>query len=421
MTRQTIDTSPAPDILIDQVLGDFQLKGWEAPQVVLQADPDELDLQEQEDAIHLSCRGDCDIRLPYGASVQIGAVHGDAQIKLLEELLKIGAVHGSLSLRNIADLQVDLVQGDLSVKSMNGDLSVAQAQGDVEIRQLEGACNLARVQGDLDIQGLDGALNAATDGDVRLRLTALDLEDCHIQAAGDVVCSIPAGSGLKASLSSRAHSIKVRLPGHAESYRQEQVSFEVGAGDAALSIEAGGSILLLGEEASWEGMAPPPPDFNQQIARQVEAQIGSQMAEITRHLDEQMGQLSESLSRVGLSPQESERIIEQAMRASERETARAQEKMHRAQEKLERKLEKAQHKAEQKAQWADRRSWTHRGHPWERGWPVPPPPPSPPAPASTPAATEEERLLILRMLEQKKITLEEADQLLSALEGKTEG
>jgi hypothetical protein len=33
------------------------------------------------------------------------------------------------------------------------------------------------------------------------------------------------------------------------------------------------------------------------------------------------------------------------------------------------------------------------------------------------AVTEEERLLILRMLEQKKISLEEADRLLSALEG----
>jgi hypothetical protein len=32
--------------------------------------------------------------------------------------------------------------------------------------------------------------------------------------------------------------------------------------------------------------------------------------------------------------------------------------------------------------------------------------------------TEEERLMILRMLEQKKITLEEAEILLSALEGK---
>ena len=54
--------------------------------------------------------------------VQIGSIHGDAQIRLLEEPLKIGTVFGSLALRNITDLQVDMVHGDLSVKSMTGDL-----------------------------------------------------------------------------------------------------------------------------------------------------------------------------------------------------------------------------------------------------------------------------------------------------------
>ena len=47
----------------------------------------------------------------------------------------------------------------------------------------------------------------------------------------------------------------------------------------------------------------------------------------------------------------------------------------------------------------------------------------PPTPVGTQgppkeAVSDEERLAILRMLEQKKITLEQAEQLLSALEGK---
>ena len=85
--------------------------------------------------------------------------------------------------------------------------------------------------------------------------------------------------------------------------------------------------------------------------------------------------------------------------------------MRRAQEKLERKLEAQRRRAEQRNQAAtDRRT---RRQSWGFEWPSPP---QPPAPQKT-AATEEERLMILRMLEQKKITLDEADRLLSALEG----
>ena len=46
--------------------------------------------------------------------------------------------------------------------------------------------------------------------------------------------------------------------------------------------------------------------------------------------------------------------------------------------------------------------------------PVPPVPPPPPGEK----VSEEERLMILRMLEQKKISMDEAEKLLSALEGK---
>jgi hypothetical protein len=44
-------------------------------------------------------------------------------------------------------------------------------------------------------------------------------------------------------------------------------------------------------------------------------------------------------------------------------------------------------------------------------------PPTPPEPPREPVS-DEERLAILRMLEQKKITVEQAEQLLAALTGK---
>jgi len=423
MSRQIINTSLAPAVLIGEVLGDLQIKGWELPQVAIQADPQDLEVQEQDDTVQLSCRSDCDIRLPYGATVQLDRASGDVQIKLLEEPLKIGVVQGALSLRKIAGAQIEQVHGDFSLRKSTDDLKIAQVLGDAEVRDVEGKFDLAQASGDLEVQDVEGDLNASALGDVRLRLEVMMGSNYQIQSQGDVVCSLPQEAELKASLFSSGRTIKVRLPENSNTYRQEQVAFTIGSGEIALTIRAGGDIALLGEETGGSNEFPPA-DFSEQIARQVQTQISSQMEDITRRMDEQMSRLSDTLGRVGMSPEETQRIVDQALRAGEREKARVEEKMRRAQEKLERKIEATQHRAEQKAQAAERHAWTRPRHTWGRDrHPVQvdivasPAPPAPATPTSEPVS-EEERLMILRMLEQKKISMEEADRLLSALEGK---
>jgi hypothetical protein len=89
-------------------------------------------------------------------------------------------------------------------------------------------------------------------------------------------------------------------------------------------------------------------------------------------------------------------------------------------------MERAQEKLRQNAE-RSRTSGTHARHPGHP--PSPPPPPSArrfvwplseseqsDSPVDT--ISDEERLLILKMLEEKKISAEEADQLLAALEGR---
>jgi hypothetical protein len=426
MTRQMIDTGPAPEVLIDQVLGDLQVRGWETPQVAINADPDDLDLVEQDGSLRLSCRGDCDLYVPHGAALTIGSVHGDASLKLLGDQLTIDQVHGDLDLRSVAAVQVNTIHGDLAAKTVADDLIIEQVMGDADIRHAQGQSQLTYVNGNLDMLGVEGEIQANTLGNARLRLDHLTGNSYQIRADGNIYCYLPMDANLKISLSSDGEVIKVRLPEGSKTYKQATHEMVLGDGSASLTLLADGSIYLFVERASWPtgedqavGATGIPDDFGQQIAQQVESQIQSQMEEMTRQLNAQMSLLSERLGQVGLGAEETERIVQQTMRTSEQENQRAQEKIRRAQEKLERKLEAQRQRADRRAQEMDRRT---RRSSWKFEWPAPPAPPARPKPPTPPApsaqaVSEEERLLILQMLEQKKISLEEADRLLSALEG----
>ena len=82
--------------------------------------------------------------------------------------------------------------------------------------------------------------------------------------------------------------------------------------------------------------------------------------------------------------------------------------MRLAQEKLARKMEGERRRQEARASAGQRRGRKKTAFSAKH---------SVPQTQTDEPVSEEERLMILRMLEEKKITLEEADQLLSALEG----
>ncbi len=422
MSKQRISTSLAPEIVIEQIGGNLQVKGWGEPEVTVQAEPQTLRLDEQDDVIRLSCDGDCEIRLPSGASVQLGAAHGETRFRLLEDTLTIAEVHGSLFLRNVAETNIERVHGELLARQISGDLKIDLVDGNVMLRDLQGNCLLEQVRGNLDLRDVDGEIKISLDGNARLRLSTLLANRYEIHAQGNVHCRLPEDASARLSLNSAVGSITVKHAEGTRNYQQESLEMALGKGAALMSISAGGVIYISAREPGWseeddqpagfEGFSRLPDDFSEQIARQVEAQLEAQMGMMNHQLNEQMAHLSATIGKAGMSAEESERIMRRARESSERASAQAQEKMRRAQEKIERKLEANRRREEQRAQASDR--WGARYG--KGGWHVnfPPTPPTPPKEA----VSDEERLAILRMLEQKKITLEEAEQLLSALEGK---
>jgi hypothetical protein len=416
MSKQTIPTSMAPEVIIEQVHGELQVRGWDRPEVVVSANNDDLSLEEQDDTLRLSCQGSCDVRLPHGATLQIGRAHGNTAIKNLHDRVDIDEVDGSLNLREVAGVQIERVHGELYIRSASDDLRAGKIDGNASIRDLRADCILEQVDGNLDLHDVEGRIQVQASGNARLRLSQMSGDEYQVRADGNLHCHIPSDASCKLNLSSDSELIRLRLPEVSQTYQQAQYELSIGGGAAMVSLSAGGSLYLFSDQGSWstredldvdfEGLSE---EFNQQIAQQIEGQIQSQMDQMTRQLNEQMAHLSDQINRAGLSQQEAERIVEQALAASERETSRAQEKLRRAQEKLERKLE-ANRLRSQAA--ADRRTRAYNRGSWSFNIPTPPSPPA------EPHVSDEERLIILRMLEQKKISPAEADQLLAALEGK---
>ena len=433
MVQLNVTTGPAPEVVIEEIAGNLQLKGWSRPEVLVKSEGEVTpELEEREEVISIRCPGDCLVRVPHEASVNVERVLGEAVFKLLDEQLQIQQVNGSLVLRNVAETRIDTVYGDLVAKQVSGDLHVDHVSGNVALRDIQGSCTVERATGNLSLRDAEGDLIISAGGNVNLRLSLLTGERYEISADGSLNFRLPADSSARLNLASRANMIWIRLPDEQKSIQEGNYSFTLQDGRAAVNLSAGGALSVDSKETGWIEMDDVQAEIEGaqdeidrafagisegSIAEQIEAQLEAHM----QALEEHMSRLSDKLEISGLSAMHQERIMRRAREASERATARAQERIHRAQEKLERKMAAAQRKVELKLRAAERHSHSRGRRSWSVEWPPTPPqaasPPRPPISPKEPVSNEE-RLMILRMLEEKKISLDEAERLLSSLEGK---
>jgi hypothetical protein len=295
---------------------------------------------------------------------------------------------------------------------------VRDIQGNLSVQQ--------RVGGNLNLYDADGDAAAAVDGNINLSLDPSPGNNYDFRADGNIVCRLPEDISAEISIE-RADKITVNLPfgmqgsGEGQSSQRPTAPYNLvlGEGDSKIKLSASGNVTLGSEAPEWDfvedidfGVDDEISAMSESIAEQVEQQLESQMELLEQQLEIQMEMLSARLGKVGIAENEARRIEERSRQAAERATQRAQEKIRRAQERLEQKLAASQRKAEQKVRIAARKAHAQHRHSFQINFPT-----SPRTPAEEPVS-DDERLIILRMLEQKKITPEEAEQLLAALEGK---
>lgn len=358
---------------VERADGNLQIIGAPNSSVTVRCADEPLNLRQTEGTLTLSAEDDLILYVPAHVGVEIRAVEGDVDVRAFLGPLSFESVEGDLQIRNAGSVSITSVEGDLMIKNSSGDLNITHCEGDGFIKDIAGALNIM-ADGDLSLSNIGGNLNAQCEGDLILN-QAFIRGNINCQASGDGVIQFPVEADATVSLhSSSASRTRVTLPGQDTETRGNDRAFVMGAGTFAIRVEVEGSLLLTGPrqgDTGWGGI-------------------------------QDMSGLAESINNfVG-------ETVENAMRGIptiEIDEAKINAKIH--------KVEDAMRKVEEKIRSAERRA-RHTG--WRSNTNMPGKPPVEPPP---PPVSSEEHMAVLRMLQEKKITIEEAETLLSALEGRS--
>lgn len=330
-----------------------------------------------------------------GGSVTLDTVHGDCAASDIAGDFSVSTAYGDLVLTRVdGESTLGIVHGDVAIKSTAGGLTISSIMGDMAARAVGGDLTIGDVHGDCRLAHLGGVNTVHVTDDLRIS-GGLRAGEHNFSADSTLSLRWPAGEPL--ILNASAPAIRNRIAFDSAEDSDGVLNGIIGQDGPVVNLHAGEKITLkeMGSSSKSQGAsfefdfdAAGWAEFGEMISREVSAKMDAFATQMSDQFGPDFAAQME---------QHAQRAAEKAQRAAERAMRKAEAAMRKAEQRVQRESARAQRRA-----------------------PKPPRPPKPPsakaAPAPTaPVDTKSEQLKILKMLEEGKISLDEANMLLEAL------
>ncbi len=344
-----------PDVAVTVVAagGDLRIEGLGALARVDTVEGD-LRIDQASGPVTITLvRGD--VRSDGAADLQIETCDGDCRF-LTGGLLRLGTVEGDLRVSSAGDVRVTTIHGDVALENVAGAVHVEQVYGDARLSHVEKQAVLGQVRGDMRGVALLGGLSVAhVAGDLSLEGPFPAAEGYAVHAGGDAKLRLHGEDDVQLLVRAGGR-IRANLPLTPTGDGTTTYTASLGAGSVQIALTNGGDLRIEADgvdatRGAWERGRDAGTD---------------PFAELSTLGDRIRRQVAASLAAAGINPETGE--INLGRGRAPRTSAR---------------------------------------------WPKPAP--SPERPKGVSESLTSEQLAILKMLEEGRITTDEADSLLRAL------
>lgn len=388
MMERVIETSATPHVTVEQCLGDLTVRGSADRRLVLRVHGDEGDatLDQEGEVFTLAARVTCELACPSGATLTIDEVGGNLRVEGVAGTLAVDTVRGNASLRDVGPAAVERVLGNLRARQVSGDLQVVDIKGNARLGDIDGEASLERVAGNLTAEGLAGGLAASqVHGNARLDPPFPAGASYRVAAHGNVRVRLPEDASVELDLRC-AGQVRSRIDELALAETDEGMTGTLGDGEAHVQAHARGNVTLVRARPAGESLEEMATRFAaglEGLGEILEGRISEVVTDLESHVEEGLARIDDLEIR-----RQVERATEQALRTAET-----------AVDKARREAQREAERARMQAERAERR--------WQR---------ASGRRSRSRAASNEERLKILQLVEEGKITPDEAADLLAALD-----
>ncbi len=368
--QQTIPFRPGERIFI-KAHATLDVEGWDQSEIWIETDLNVQRIQHESDGLHLLFVDDAVLKVPTQSVLVIEKASSNARVRNMAADVEIRSMDGNLTIQQAKRVRIDRVNSSCLVQNIRGRLEIHNIAGNLKGKDCFGLVQAERVLGGVDLSGLHAGADIRSMGDIHVGFLSESLEPVKLRSSGDISLNLPFGLDAEMRVKTDAHLTELTIGERKEKITHRRHVLLVGDGRRKFDLEANGKIRIEAERIE-----------DKEILKLFE-----EVESLWRELDKENKARREA------------RQATDAAEGSEEGFDLSQEEMQAAQQRVQTAIKQVESTLQ--SMGFDPAEAKTDTQPQTNGNAV---------------DLTGERMIIMRLVSEKKISIEEADRLLEALE-----
>lgn len=182
--------------------------------------------------------------------VMIEKVGGNSSVRNVSESVSIEKVGGTFAAESIAELNIEKIGGNCKLHNISGQVSVSKVGGNFSTEGVSGDLNVAKVGGNFTSDGCQFGLETKVGGNISIRLMG-DVKPMMLYAGGDIRVYVDSSLTDVSFDLHAGENIKLKIGDQIDKKIDRVLEHQLGDGSSLLYFHAGGSIKVSDEP--WHG------------------------------------------------------------------------------------------------------------------------------------------------------------------------
>lgn len=244
--QQVIAVEPDVTILI-RAHGNLDVHQWERPELGIVTDINVQKIRHESKLLRLLFVEDCELSVPSNRELIIDRVSDNARLKDLQNPLTINKVGGRLALQNVNSAVVGRVSDSCLLENIRGSLKIGKIGDQLTGKNLVGSISIERVSGEAKLQGVGGALDIRGDDNIEVSLLDSNREKINIRSSDSIKLHLPAEPDASLQIRSGGESILLETGALKKKMNEGRSEIRLGNGGQKIVLDAGDRVQITSD------------------------------------------------------------------------------------------------------------------------------------------------------------------------------